>query len=148
MENDFRIFINEIKNFLLQNESLIKWKNSERNKEISEQFNKNKIILKELEQIDYKEQLSLLNPLYKSENYNIELFSNEIENILNKKNKEKILEILYEKRENLELKKKIINYYLNYIIKNKFDNILIFFNLNFYLRFLFINFYIFININK
>ena len=52
MENDFRIFINEIKNFLLQNESLIKWKNSERNKEISEQFNKNKIILKELEQID------------------------------------------------------------------------------------------------
>jgi len=31
MENDFRIFINEIKNFLLQNESLIKWKNSERN---------------------------------------------------------------------------------------------------------------------
>ena len=123
MENDFRIFINEIKNFLLQNESLIKWKNSERNKEISEQFNKNKIILKELEQIDYKEPLSLLNPLYKSENYNIELFSNEIENILNKKNKEKILEILYEKRDNLKLKKKIINYYLNYIIKIKFDNI-------------------------
>ena len=58
MENDFRIFINEIKNFLLQNESLIKWKNSERNKEISEQFNKNKIILKELEQIDFKVHIS------------------------------------------------------------------------------------------
>ena len=95
MENDFRIFINEIKNFLLQNESLIKWKNSERNKEISEQFNKNKIILKELEQIDFKEPLSLLNPLYKSEKYNIELFSNEIENILNKKNKEKIKKLLF-----------------------------------------------------
>ena len=148
MENDFRIFINEIKNFLLQNESLIKWKNSERNKEISEQFNKNKIILKELEQIDFKEPLSLLNPLYKSEKYNIELFSNEIENILNKKNKEKILEILYEKRENLELKKKIINYYLNYIIKNKFDNILNFLNLNSYLKELSNNAYNLINKNK
>ena len=86
--------------------------------------------------------------MYKSENYNIKLFSNEIENILNKKNKEKILEILYEKRENLELKKKIINYYLNYIIKNKFDNILNFLNLNTYLKELSNNAYNLINKNK
>ena len=112
---NYNHFINDIKNC----DNMIypiKWDSNERKEEFIERKNKKKIIKKELQQIDYKDPFTLISHLYQKENYSISLFEKEISTIQNFDNNDETMMIIIEKRENLELIKKIIQYYINYII--------------------------------
>ena len=109
---NYNHFINEINNMIYP----IKWDSNERKEEFIERKNKKKIIKKELQQIDYKDPFTLISHLYQKETYSISLFEKEINNIQNFNNNDETMMIIIEKRENLELIKKIIQYYINYII--------------------------------
>ena len=112
---NYNHFINEIKNcdnMIYQ----IKWDSNERKEDFIERKNKKKIIKKELQQIDYKDPFTLISHLYQKETYSISLFEKEINTIKNFDNNDETMMIIIEKRENLELIKKIIQYYINYII--------------------------------
>ena len=112
---NYNHFVNEIKN----TENMlypIKWESEERTEEFNLNKNNKKIIKKELQQIDYKDPFSIISPLYQKYNYSISLFEKEITEINDFDNNEETMMNLIERRENLELMKKIIQYYINYII--------------------------------
>ena len=112
---NYNHFVNEIKN----SENMlnpIKWESEERTEEFNLNKNNKKIIKKELQQIDYKDPFSIISPLYQKYNYSISLFEKEITEINDFDNNEETMMNLIERRENLELMKKIIQYYINYII--------------------------------
>ena len=134
----FDNFVFQIKNY--DYDEITKWDNPARKYAIDIDKNKNKIKLCELIQINYANPLLLLNKQYIQQDYDQSLFISElnnIEDIINinksKKNKNKIdsnyiienkniyIEKIMEKREKLEINKKILNYYLQYYCKNNFD---------------------------
>ena len=136
----FENFVFQIKNY--DYNEITKWDNPARKYAIDMDKNKNKIKLTELVQINYANPLLLLNKEYTQEEYNVSLFISElnsIEDIIkinkNKTNKKKnkkdyndiiankniYIEKIMEKREKLEINKKILNYYLQYYCNNNFD---------------------------
>ena len=134
----FENFVFQIKNY--DYDEITKWDNPARKYAIDIDKNKNKIKLCELIQINYANPLLLLNKQYIQEDYDQNLFISElnsIEDIIqinkSKKNKKKnndndiianksiYIEKIMEKRENLEINKKILNYYLQYYCKNNFE---------------------------
>jgi hypothetical protein len=96
--------------------------NKERERIIKEINNKKKIILKEINQLEFNDPLSVLDDYYRKDNYNINLLVDELKNLENIFS-EKSYEMIIEKRENLETIKKIIEYYLNYVVEMNFDSI-------------------------
>ena len=139
----FENFISSIKNYDFTNRT--KWDNPGRVYAMNIDKNKNLVKLTELNQINFCNPLLILNKEYIQENYNPYLFESELTNIdnilkinkssnqanTNKKNKNNIndnsyddnifIEKIMEKRENLEIHKKILNYYLQYYCQNNFE---------------------------
>ncbi len=115
-------FQNFVKQFQESSNNLTSSYNKERESILRELNNKKKIILKEINQFDFNDPLSILDDSYIKDNYNTNLLINEvksIENIFSERAYDKIIE----KRENLEMIKKIIEYYLNYVVEMNFDSI-------------------------
>ena len=138
----FDKFVSEIKNYDYTTTS--KWDNEARNYSINIDKNLNKIKLTELIQINYINPLLILNKEYIQENYQSNLLESELVSIEDKikiyKNNRKsndksgdkknydifdntieFIEKIMEKRERLELNKKILNYYLEYYIRNNYE---------------------------
>ena len=130
----FEDFVEEIKNY--DYNQITKWDNEARKYTINIDTNSNKVKLTELTQINYTNPLLILNKEYTKENYQKILFESEIASIENtlKINQNKniniinsndifenqtfFIEKILEKREQLELNKKILNYYLQYYCRN------------------------------
>ena len=130
----FEAFVEEIKNY--DYNQITKWDNEARKYTINIDTNANKVILTELTQINYINPLLFLNKEYTKDNYQKILFESEIAsientlkinqnkniNIINSNdifdNQEFFIEKILEKREKLELNKKILNYYLQYYCRN------------------------------
>ena len=130
----FEAFVEEIKNY--DYNQITKWDNEARKYTINIDTNANKVILTELTQINYINPLLFLNKEYTKDNYQKILFELEITsientlkinqnkniNIINSNdifdNQEFFIEKILEKREKLELNKKILNYYLQYYCRN------------------------------
>lgn len=126
----FEAFVEEIKNYDFNQKT--KWDNEARKYTINIDKNSNKVKLTELTQINYTNPLLILSKEYIKENYQKILFESEITSIDNtlKINQNKniniinsndifdnqafFIEKILEKREKLELNKKILNYYLQY----------------------------------
>ena len=66
--------------------------------------------------------LAILSPLYQSEYYHLSLLHNEIKEIKNILSEESVMKII-ERRESCEMLKKIISYFLNFIVKNNGERI-------------------------
>ena len=135
----FENFVYHIKNYDYNEKE--KWDNPARKYAINIDKDLNRIKLTELNQINYANPLLILNKEYIQEDYNPNLFESElisiedrikiVKNNNNKKNKVNLysifdninnfIEKIMEKRENLEVHKKIINYYLQYYCQNNFE---------------------------
>ena len=138
----FDKFVSEIKNY--DYTTTTKWDNEARNYSINIDKNLNKIKLTELIQINYTNPLLMLNKEYIQEDYESNLLESELVSIEDKikiyknnkksndKNRDKknydmfdnsieFIEKIMEKREKLELNKKILNYYLEYYIRNNYE---------------------------
>ena len=126
----FEAFVEEIKNY--DYNQITKWDNEARKYTINIDKNINKVKLTELTQINYTNPLLILSKEYIKENYQKTLFESEITSIentlkINRNNNINIInsndifdnqaffiEKILEKREKLELNKKVLNYYLQY----------------------------------
>ena len=139
-KSTFEEFVAQIKNF--DYTKTTKWDNEARKYTQNLDKNMNKIKLTELIQINYKNPLILLTKEYTEENYQKILFESEITSIedkikigiINGNNKNNkinsydifdnqalYIEKILEKREKLELNKKILNYYLQYYCRNNYE---------------------------
>jgi len=130
----FESFVEEIKNY--DYNQITKWDNEARKYTINIDKNINKVKLTELTQINYTNPLLILSKEYIEENYQKTLFESEITSIenslkINQNNNINIInsndifdnqaffiEKILEKREKMELNKKILNYYLQYYCWN------------------------------
>ena len=126
----FEAFVEEIKNY--DYNQITKWDNEARKYTINIDKNINKVKLTELTQINYTNPLLILSKEYIKENYQKTLFESEITSIentlkINRNNNINLInsndifdnqaffiEKILEKREKLELNKKVLNYYLQY----------------------------------
>ena len=130
----FEAFVEEIKNY--DYNQITKWDNEARKYTINIDKNLNKVKLTELTQLNYTNPLVILSKEYIEENYQKTLFELEITsientlkisrnnniNIINSNdifdNQAFFIEKILEKREKLELNKKVLNYYLQYYCWN------------------------------
>ena len=131
----FDSFVSQIKNYDYTDNT--RWDNPARKYALEKDAIKNKITLTELNQIDYKNPLLILNKEYIHKDYNKNLLESELGNIedsikiiksKNIKNNNNLngnyedinffIEKIMEKREQLEIHKKILNYYLQYYCQN------------------------------
>ena len=122
----FDKFASEIENYDFNKKT--KWDNEARNYIINVENKENIIKLTELNQINYKNPLLLLNKEYLQEKYNHKLFEEELFNIESKINSNNnlfennntmiFIEKAIEEKEKLELYLKILKYYLDYYCIN------------------------------
>ena len=132
----FDNFVFGIKNYDCDEKS--RWDNPARKYAVEMDNNKNKIKLTELNQINFKNPLLILNKEYIHKDYNQNLFHSELSSIENSiknlKNKNidnnadiiindnnLFVEKIMEKREKLEIYRKILNYYLQYYCQNNIE---------------------------
>ena len=126
----FESFVEEIKNY--DYNQITKWDNEARKYTINIDKNINKVKLTELTQLNYTNPLLILSKEYMQDNYQKTLLESEITSIentlkLNQNNNINVInsndifdnqaffiEKILEKREKLELNKKVLNYYLQY----------------------------------
>ena len=126
----FETFVEEIKNF--DYNQITKWDNEARKYTINIDKNINKVKLTELTQLNYTNPLLILSKEYMQDNYQKTLLESEIKSIentlkINQNNNINVInsndifdnqtffiEKILEKREKLELNKKVLNYYLQY----------------------------------
>ena len=107
--------------------------NKHREDHNKDQQNRRKIVLKEISQLDskvnfifIKDPLTIINEDYLKDVFSQHLLSLEVKNFENLLNEDINMKLL-EKRETLEMIKKIIEYYLNYVVELNFDSISKFF---------------------
>lgn len=96
--------------------------NKERQSYFREANTKKKIILKEINQFDSKDPLKTLDDAYSNDIYNTNLLVNEMKNVEGIFS-ERTYDTIIEKREKLEMTKKILEHYLDYVVEINFDSI-------------------------
>ena len=140
--NSFDNFVCQIQNYdYVEN---TKWDNPARKYAMSMDLKKNTIKLTELNQIKFINPLLILNNEYTQQKYNKNLFESELISIeeqiktkkysgntkkKNNKNnsidiideKNLVIEKIMERRENLEINKKVLNYYLQFYCNNNYE---------------------------
>jgi len=91
-----------------------------RTKYLKDNANSIKLILSELSYFDYQDPLNTIDQNYILEKYSSNLISNEIKELSDFINEDS-LNVLVEKCEIKERVKKILDYYLNFVIEKNFD---------------------------